>query len=166
MLASDLSLAFAITVPYIAYSIAYLAPSTFKRFASQDGLVKMSSVLKAVAMTLYLREVLHSGLNIAGLLFGIPLFAVGQLLNVVVYQRLGKERAYYGWELSIRSDPMLVGFPFDIGHAQYKGLILSLLGAFFTANPSVRLTSFTTLWIAMYFYITFVETCKSGRKEA
>jgi hypothetical protein len=61
---------------------------------------------------------------------------------------------------------MSIGFPFDIGHAQYKGLILSLPGAFFAANPSIRLTAFTTLWLAMYFYITFVETCKSGRKVA
>lgn len=161
--ALDIVLAFSMVVPYLCYSVAYFKPFFFQRHATQDGLVMFSSVLKAICMTCYGFLALRGGINTKGLIIGIPFIIIGQYLNMVVYKKLGKVRAYYGWELRLFTGPMLCGFPWDIGHAQYKGLMLSVIGTWFCFNPTVKFTAFTMLWVFMYFYIIVVETLPSGR---
>lgn len=151
--------------PYLLYSVAYLKPTTFKRFLTQRQLVVLSSVLKAICMCVYLFFGFSAGINYTGLWIGIPLFLVGQSLNLLVYNLLGEQRAYYGWELGLYSGPMLSGFPWTLGHAQYKGLMISVIGTWFCFNPVPRLTAATMLWVCMYFYITIVETLPPGRKD-
>lgn len=157
-------LGISMVVPYLCYSVAYLKPAFFKRISSQNALVSSSSVLKAICMACYAYIAIKSGINYNGLIIGFPCILVGQYLNFVVYNKLGKVRAYYGYELGLFNGSMLSGFPWNIGHAQYKGLMLSVIGTWFCFNQTLRFTAFTMLWVFMYFYIIVVETLPSGRK--
>jgi len=74
---------------------------------------------------------IKSGVSWNCLPYGIPLIILGQILNSAFYKRLGPERVYYGTELGVTEPKILTGFPLDIGHSQYKGCILTLLGLFF-----------------------------------
>ena len=162
-----LELLFVVTLvtPYFCYSVAYLAPTTFKKVLTQRQLVVFSSVLKAVCMCLYIYFGFEAGVNYAGLPLGLVLFAAGQYLNLLVYRLLGELRAYYGWELGLFSGPMLTGFPWTIGHAQYKGLMISVIGSWCCFNPAPKFTAMNMLWVAMYFYIITVESIPPGRKD-
>lgn len=161
----DILLFFSIVIPYVIYSIAYKLPHVFKQFLNQDQLVSLSSVIKAVSMLLFGILCLNSGFNKSGLILAIPLIAIGQFLNYEVYHKLGKVAAYYGYELGLYNGPQIQGFPFTIGHAQYKGCLLSLIGMYCAFKPTFKLSMFTLIWCLMYFYILLVESTPCGRKE-
>ena len=161
----ELILVFAMVTPYFCYSLAYLKAQWFwKFFQSQRQLVVFSSILKAICMILYLHYALEAGFNFHGMLIGLPLAIVGQYLNMLVYNKLGEKRAYYGWELSLYSGPMLTGYPWTIGHAQYKGLLLCVLGVWCCFNPTPKFTAINMLWSLMYFYMIIMESLPPGRK--
>lgn len=162
---SNVILTLTIVTPYLFYSLAYKNPDLFKKILTQDQLVLYSSIIKAICMLFYGFECINSGLNLDCLILGIPLIIVGQFLNYLIYNKLGQVRAYYGWELSLDNSPPMSGFPLNLGHAQYKGCFLSLLGTYFCFIPNFRLTAFTTIWGFMYFYITLIESSQCGRKE-
>jgi hypothetical protein len=121
--------------------------------------------VKEVSLILYAMEALRGTVNWAGVAIGTPCLLIGQLLSYLVMHKLGPVRAWYGWELSLVSGERLTEFPFQVGHAQYKGLILCVFGVWCMVNPTLKFTVMTTIWIAMYFYITLVETTPSGRKQ-
>jgi hypothetical protein len=150
--------------PYLLYAFTYFFPDAFHRVMRQNTLVAVTSIAKAIAIPLYLIEALSAGINWSGCVIGLPMVLVGQFLNYLVYRRLGKVRAYYGWELSLFSGPMLTDFPFNLEHAQYKGLILCIFGTFCLYNPTERMGAVTALWIALYFFVTLFESFPSGRK--
>ncbi|EAY12251.1 hypothetical protein TVAG_028040 [Trichomonas vaginalis G3] len=108
---------------------------------------------------------LSSGIILKRLPFTLPFIAIGQLFNYLVYTRLGKVRAYYGWELGLYSGDVLKGFPFDyISDSQYKGLILCVLGIFFSVNYDKTLAILTGYWVLLYVYMIFMENTKPGRE--
>jgi hypothetical protein len=155
-----------LVTPYLLYPLAYFYPAAFHRVMTQDTLVWTTSIAKTITIPLYLIEAFSGGVNWPGCSIGLPMVLVGQYLNYVVYRRLGKVRAYYGWELSLFNGPMFTDFPFNIGHAQYKGLMLSIFGTFCLCNPTDRMGVVTTLWIGIYFFMTLFESFPSGRKMA
>jgi methylene-fatty-acyl-phospholipid synthase len=61
---------------------------------------------------------------------GALLIAIGQLLNIGVFYRLGKVGVFYGNKFGYRV-PWQVGFPFCFfKHPQYVGTVLSIWGFF------------------------------------
>ena len=120
--------------PYLAYTWAFKAPSHFKKHCSQDTLVLLSSFVHGLTFILYFIIALVGGFNASGVPFGIPLIAAGQLLNYLVYNRLGQVRAYYGWELDLDNNPPQKGFPFTLGDSQYKGCMLTVIGFYYYFN--------------------------------
>ena len=149
--------------PYMLYTWAFKAPENFKKHLSQNALVLISSLIHGTTFVTYFWICLASGLNKPGLCFGLPMIAVGQLLNYLVYQKLGQVRAYYGWELNLDNNPPQQGFPFTLGDAQYKGCMLTVVGFYFCFNANVELSLVTGAWVFMYFYMILMENSKCGR---
>lgn len=162
---SNIALPLSIVTPYLFYSLAYKKPNVFKKILTQDQLVLFSSIIKGICLIFYAFEGFRSGINVLSFPLAFPLIIVGQIFNTKIYSIFGKVRAYYGWELGLDNSPMSTGFPINLGHAQYKGCYLCLLGTYFCFYPSFRLTAFTALWGIMYFYITLIESTECGRKE-
>jgi len=152
-----------IVLPYMMYTWAYKFPRHFKNHWTQDQLVQRSASVKSVCFALYLILCLKSGFNLSAIPIAIPCIAAGQLLNYLVFQKLGKVRAYYGWELGLDRGAEQKGFPFNLGHAQYKGCLLSLLGTFFLFQTNVELTVVTGIWAFMYFYMIILESSPCGK---
>lgn len=65
------------------------------------------------------------------ILAALGMLGFGQLLNIAIYQRIGKAGVYYGCRLGEKI-PWVEGFPFNagIGHPQYVGSALSVWGVF------------------------------------
>ncbi|KAH0792846.1 phospholipid N-methyltransferase [Histomonas meleagridis] len=120
--------------------------------------------MKTICMVLYAAYGFQGKFTFKYIYISIVCIAIGQYLNYIVYTRLGKVRAYYGWELGIDNSPPIHGFPFDIGHPQYKGCFLTLLGTYLLFEATKKFTFFTIIWTIMYFYITLIESTSPGRK--
>ena len=159
----DFLLILTIIGPYLMYTYAYKLPKHFKKFWTQDQLVNYSVSVKSLCFFLYFILCISSGFNFSSIPFSIFLISIGQYLNYLVYQKLGKVRAYYGWELGLDKSSPLKGFPFTLGHAQYKGCLLSLLGFYLTFNPTLKLTIMTSIWAFMYFYMIILESTEPGK---
>merc|ERR1712000_401470 len=83
----------------------------------------------------------------------IVLIIVGQVLNLQVYQALGKTGVYYGNRFN-KQVPWVQGWPFNyISNPQYIGVILTLIGGFVWL-PS----NFIISGIISYIYLIFVES--------
>jgi len=68
--------------------------------------------------------------SVAALVAGAVLLASGQVLNALVFRRLGREGVFYGVRFG-RSVPWVEGFPFStLAHPQYVGAVLSVWGLF------------------------------------
>lgn len=66
----------------------------------------------------------------AVLALGIGLIAVGQILNISVFRRLGTTGVFYGTRFG-HDVPWRDGFPFSVfKHPQYVGTVLSIWGLF------------------------------------
>ena len=139
-------------LPYGIYTWAYKWPKHFLQHATQDQLIWVSSILHFISFVTYAFMCLSSGIILKRLPFTLPFIAIGQLFNYLVYTRLGKVRAYYGWELGLYSGDVLKGFPFDyISDSQYKGLILCVLGIFFSVNYDKTLAILTGYWVCLLY---------------
>merc|ERR1719193_27778 len=59
------------------------------------------------------------------LIIAIVLFAIGSVLNGIVYRKLGNEGVYYGFKLG-HTIPWVSSFPFNcMRHPQYIGAVLA-----------------------------------------
>jgi uncharacterized membrane protein HdeD (DUF308 family) len=160
----DAALVLSVIIPYLFYAFVYFRPSSVLRYLAQDTLIRISFFFKYVTSILYIAEALRCKINWPGLAIGAPCLLVGHFLSFSVMRKLGRVRASYGWELSLFSGDRITNFPFQIGHAQYKGLILAVFGSWCMFQPTPQLTAVTAVWLAMYFFITVVESFPSGRK--
>lgn len=153
-----------VIIPYGIYTWAYKWPKHFLKHMTQDQMIWLSSILHSISFITYGMLCYNSGLVPGRLIFTIPLIAVGQMFNYLVYTRLGKVRAYYGWELELYSGPIVTGFPFDvIADSQYKGCIMCVLGTCLSFNYNPLLAILTGYWIALYVYMIFMENTAPGR---
>jgi hypothetical protein len=151
-----------IVCPYILYAVAYRHPGWFLRIMSPSHFETLALAFKVVSNCLQAYVCLRCGFNLTGSAIGLPLIALGQYLNYLVYRRLGKVRVYYGYEFGVVKGDILGGFPFSVYHAQYKGCIMSVVGLMLACNECRELTIATMLWIVSYLGITWVESGPSG----
>jgi hypothetical protein len=109
----------------------------------------------------------RAGFNRHGLWMSIPCVLLGAYIIGYASAKLGLRRTFFGAELGVTdaADP-IAEFPFNIGHAQYKGAIMLLLGAWFAFTPTVELTSVTGAWVLSYMVQVIVESCPSSAAHA
>jgi methylene-fatty-acyl-phospholipid synthase len=152
-----------IVSPYLVYAFAYKFPSLFLKYLPASAFETIGLVFKVVSNLLQAVASLIAGLNYQGLVVGLPLIAIGQYFNYLVYQKLGKTRVYYGYEFGIVKGEFLTGFPFTMFHAQYKGCLLTVLGMFLVFNETRVLSIVTLLWMISYFFIIWIEEGQPGK---
>ncbi|MEX1081609.1 MAG: methyltransferase [Halofilum sp. (in: g-proteobacteria)] len=80
------------------------------------------------------------------------LIAIGQLLNMAVFARLGRAGTFYGVRFG-QSVPWVEGFPFSmVSHPQYTGTVLSIWGLFllmrFPQSDWIALPILATIYYA------------------
>ncbi len=86
---------------------------------------------------------------------GAALMAIGQLLNVAVYYRIGILGVYYGAAFGCKLQ-WVRGFPFVVPHPQYTGATLTVLGSALYYGSYFGLV-FTLLTVLGYVVIINIE---------
>jgi uncharacterized membrane protein YwaF len=124
-----------IAVPLIVLStwctsFAYLKPDMFKKYCTQADLIRGWSTINIIVASIYVIVCIRARFNRHGLWMSIPCILLGAYIVGYAYAKLGPTRTFFGTELGAidAADPILE-FPFRLGHAQYKGIIMLLLGA-------------------------------------
>lgn len=93
----------------------------------------------------------------------------GQVLNVAIYNAIGKDGVYYGFKLG-RPVPWCRDFPFNVGfrHPQYVGSILSQLGMMALlatkANMAAGLLQLAIYWVGLYALTSIQEASGDNDK--
>ena len=156
---------FATVFPVIVYSFIYKFPSVYLKLGlTQKNFAQFGEIWKLITYLLEIPLIISSKLNYQGFVIGIPLIIIGQYLNSTVYKLLGETGVYYGVELGIIKNPKkLTGFPFNIGDPQYKGAMLTALGAWFLFQSTFEVNIIALSWVLSYFYIIMVENTPCGR---
>jgi hypothetical protein len=160
-------LCFLLTAPLIGTSTfltsyAYLKPNEFKERFTQSDLITVWTTINAIAISLYLIVGFRSGFNRHGLWMSIPCVLLGAYIVGYSYSKLGRTRTFFGAELGLVEDAELINeFPFNLGHAQYKGVIVLLLGVWFAFIHTAELASITGLWVLAYLVQVLVESIPS-----
>jgi phosphatidyl-N-methylethanolamine N-methyltransferase len=134
-----------LAIERVAYAAIWQRPDAFARASRRlapaidpvDALSALFAAFKVLQATVFVAWCLvHSGSlarasdSLAGLVAGGALLAVGQVLNLAVFARLGRVGVFYGSRLG-HVVPWCRGFPFSwIRHPQYVGTVLSIWGFF------------------------------------
>lgn len=94
---------------------------------------------------------------------GVGLMAVGQVLNVAVFQRLGRTGVFYGTRLG-HHVPWCTRFPFSVlRHPQYVGTVLSIWGLFLVMRfPAPDWFALPALETAYYVLGGWLESTPVG----
>lgn len=127
------------------------------KYFEHDELVLIIISLIVVTAVLYIHISAKAQFNVAGLWMAIPLLLLGGYLVISTHIKLGKKGTFFGREYKIYAEE-LTGFPFSIGHAQYKGCIIMLLGWWCAFKHTHELTGMTGLWIISIMIQMTVET--------
>ena len=107
----------------------------------------------------------------------ISLISIGQFLNFMVYNKLGTNNVYYGIEYGVndKKQEYLTEFPFNLGHPQYIGCIITLLGLFFLTgfnkNGTIRIRVIAlTLFVSLTYIMSMIvesncvtKTCEGNK---
>jgi len=144
-------------VPYWFYTWVYKYPKSFSRFMTQKQFIHFAQINKLVGIFSMAPPTFHAGVSGAGLCIGLPFVFIGQYLNELVYNILGDPGVYYGLELRKVKPANLKGFPWTIRDPQYKGSIMTVIGWFFSTNPSARVIIIFSCWMFSYFFQVIVE---------
>jgi methylene-fatty-acyl-phospholipid synthase len=99
-----------------------------------------------------------AGLALVALALGVALIAVGQLLAVSVFYRLGAVGTFYGDRLG-HAVPWCRAFPFSLlAHPQYVGAVLTIWGVFLMARfPHADWLALPALETVYYVVATHLE---------
>eukprot|EP00924_Labyrinthula_sp_SR-Ha-C_P011678 snap_masked-scaffold_17-processed-gene-5.23-mRNA-1 protein AED:0.30 eAED:0.30 QI:0/0/0/0.5/1/1/2/0/171 len=140
-----LTASLALCMERIAYGVVWKKPSIFSLCAAQYGfsgkepefiyvLVKLFKVIQLIVfLCWYFKYVGRDGFDISlpqGL-FSSSLLIAGQILNLMVWKRIGLDGVCYGCKFG-RNVPWCTKFPFSLfNHPQYLGVILTVWGVFF-----------------------------------
>lgn len=128
-----------------AYGIIWHRPDAFRRLCRRlapgrdavEALAVLFAGFKALQAAVFVGWwVAHGGGlarasdDTAPLAAGVLLIAMGQVLNLAVFARLGPTGVFYGNRLG-HAVPWRAGFPFSwVRHPQYVGTVLSIWGCF------------------------------------
>jgi isoprenylcysteine carboxyl methyltransferase (ICMT) family protein YpbQ len=146
-------------------SWAYLSPDSFSAHFSQQDLIKFWLTANGLTVALYLAICARAKLNIHGLWMSIPCVILGIAILVMSIRQLGVVRTFFGVELGVVDDAQPIQtFPFSLGHPQYKGAVILLLGIWFAFHHTVPLTFNTGVWIVAFLLQMIVESQPAGRR--
>jgi hypothetical protein len=153
-----------IAVPLIVLStcftsFAYSKPDLFKEKFTQTDLIRRWCTINIIIASIYIIVCVRAGFNRHGLWMSIPCILLGAYIVGYDYSKLGPTRTFFGAELGATdaTDP-IPDFPFNLGHAQYKGIVMLLLGAWFAFMPTPELTTITGVWVLSYMVQVIVES--------
>ena len=137
-----------LSIERVAYVLIWRNPLAFRRWALRsplstfggpvDVLMFLCLMFKLLQLGVFLSWIVAYGhgslrpysLESAVVLVGLILVASGQLLNVVVFRRLGKAGVFYGNRLG-HDVPWCDRFPFTwFNHPQYVGTVIAIWGFF------------------------------------
>ena len=139
-----------LSIERLTYVFAWHRPEGFERLARTllperfgdpvAALALCCSAFKGIQAAVFIGWVLWFGGRdfvsdlLAGgpwiLALGFGLAAAGQLLNLGVFWRLGRDGVFYGQRFGHKL-PWVVGFPFSVtAHPQYLGVVLTVWGFF------------------------------------
>ena len=140
--------AFVLSLERICYVWIWRKPGAFRYWSARpawasigtpvDVLAVLFSVFKALQLIVFAGWCYVHGsgslwphnATVMSVAAGVLLIAIGQLLNIGVFYRLGKVGVFYGNKFGYRI-PWQVGFPFSFfKHPQYVGAVLSIWGFF------------------------------------
>jgi len=97
------------------------------------------------------------------------LVAVGQILNVAMYNAIGCKGVYYGFKLGYEI-PWCSSFPFNVGlrHPQYVGVVLCLAGGLTVLTSAelaqLALPQLVGLWAFWYVVMSAMEQANDADK--
>mmetsp|Transcript_2108 Transcript_2108/g.7127 ORF Transcript_2108/g.7127 Transcript_2108/m.7127 type:complete len:265 (-) Transcript_2108:383-1177(-) len=97
-----------------------------------------------------------------GLLNGLSLVVVGQVLNAGIYRAIGKNGVYYGCKFN-QNVPWCTGFPFNVvtAHPQYLGSVFTTFGAALALATEHHVKAgwfgLAIAQAALYLYMAYVE---------
>lgn len=151
-----------IFIPYSLYAFVYKFPYLFLKVFPPKAFAIIGEFFKPVEFGCIGYFLIKSGVSFSTLPFGLTFIFWGQVLNYVFYKILGADRVYYGTELGVTEFKLYTGFPFSIGHSQYKGCILTLLGLFMCFNQNRESFIGISLWILLYMFDIIIENGKPG----
>ena len=149
--------------PYIMYTVAYKCPRFVQRYLTQKQFIAVAQYTKLVDLACAAPTLYRAGINGAGICIGLPIMFIGQYLNELVYSVLGDSGVYYGLEFGVVKARHISGFPFTISDPQYKGSVMTVIGAAFCFNTTRDLMILTIPWMIAYFYVICVENTKPGK---
>lgn len=139
--------ALSLSIERLVYIAVWRRPSRFAVICLRAPVGRLTDPVNALQMCFALFKVLQVGVflnwcwlygaglwpasrDIVVLGGGIILLGIGQILNLSVFQRLGKVGVFYGNRFG-RHVPRCVAFPFSLlKHPQYVGALLSIWGFF------------------------------------
>jgi methylene-fatty-acyl-phospholipid synthase len=141
-----------LSVERICYAWVWHYPEVFRRLCLKplpalfgepvDVLRNLFVCFKALQLSVFFGwcylygkgTLIHPVENNLWIAMGTTLIALGQLLNLGVFVRLGKIGVFYGNKLGYHV-PWHRGFPFSlVRHPQYVGAVLSVWGFFMTTR--------------------------------
>jgi len=137
-----------VSVLHGLYGVVWLRPASFikrcqrRRMKPFETFVHMALILRALQLsTLFLNWawslLVLGAFHWSTFLIGAVCCAVGQALNVYVFQTLGKEGVFYGNRFG-KTIPWVSSWIFDtISHPQYVGCVLSYVGVWML-SPSLN----------------------------
>uniref|UniRef100_A0A7S3LI74 phosphatidyl-N-methylethanolamine N-methyltransferase n=1 Tax=Aplanochytrium stocchinoi TaxID=215587 RepID=A0A7S3LI74_9STRA len=128
----------------LAYGVVWKQPHVFSKIAKKAGypgkepefifnLVRLFKLVQIYVFATWYYT--HYGTSVPSLtttqfMVGLPILAFGQLLNFMVWYRIGIDGVCYGCKFG-RSIPWCTQFPYShFNHPQYLGAILTVWGMF------------------------------------
>eukprot|EP00946_MAST-07B_sp_MAST-7B-sp1_P001975 g1975.t1 len=104
-----------------------------------------------------------SDISMYTFLCAFQLIVCGQILNIGIYNAIGKVGVYYGFKFGIHV-PWCTGFPFNVctSHPQYLGASMTSLGSIILLSTPAHFAAGTmgvaALQGLLYLYMAFVES--------
>jgi hypothetical protein len=147
----------AIVLSNVLTGLAFAYPEVLKAYLTQPELVRYWVTLNLIIAGLYLAACFRSQFNRAALWMTLPCIVLGAFLVGYSYAKLGTLRTFFGRELGLVGGDLVAEFPFTLGHPQYQGAIILILGIWFAFKHNLELTVITGLWVVSVMVQLMVE---------
>jgi len=152
----------ALISPHILYYYIWNSAGQFQHMfgkKSVDVFAFAATCLKALQLFTWVQW--YTGIpDFEYLIIAIVLFAIGSVLNGIVYRKLGNEGVYYGFKLG-HTIPWVSSFPFNcMRHPQYIGSVLSWtsIALMCSSMYSREVTALLLVQVTAYFYTAHMES--------